>query len=127
MTGARLFVHVSGLRNDRGAALVALYDGEGFPDHPERAKHHGAVPIASGRAELVFDEVAPGRWAAALLHDEDLDLHMDLSRVGLPLEGLGGSRDREWRLGLPRFEKAAFDVIPGDNHLALRPRYLPGT
>lgn len=70
-------VHVRGLRHKRGVALVALFDPESARER-EQALHIGAAPVLEGYAEMLFRDVRPGRYAAALVRSED---DVDAARV----------------------------------------------
>lgn len=77
--GGSVVVHVRGLRHERGVALVALFDpARGLSRERDQAMHVGAAPIRQGRAEILFRDVRPGRYAAGLLRSED---DIDQARV----------------------------------------------
>ena len=68
-----------------------------------------ATVPAGKRVLLTFRDIAPGRYAIALLHDENANDRADMT-LGIPREGFGFSRNVQVRTGPPRFGSAAFDV-----------------
>jgi uncharacterized protein (DUF2141 family) len=107
-------VDMSAFRNDKGAALVALYaSSAGFPDHPDKAVQWLQAPIKDKHARAVFKNVRAGTYAVAVLHDEDGDHKMKTGIFGQPKEGYGCSRDARGHFGPPHFDAAKFAVATG--------------
>jgi uncharacterized protein (DUF2141 family) len=67
--------------------------------------------------------VAEGRYAIALIHDENANGKLD-KRLMIPREGFGFSQDAPVMMGPPRFDSAAFAVGSANEHLSIRMRYL---
>jgi putative oxidoreductase len=82
-----------------------------------RASIHG------WHATCVFEDVAPGSYAMAFLHDEDDDGDLDRDWIGMPQEGFGFSNDAPVRLGPPSFESARFAHTGIETHLRVHARY----
>lgn len=125
-SGADVTVVAKNLRNDRGVVRACLTNqAERFPtcDDPERS--FKAVGDAAGTVTLVFHDVPPGRYAVALLHDENGNGKADRAAMMIPKEGFGFSRDAKVRFGPPRFGEAAFDVVAGGHEQqVIRMRYM---
>ena len=66
----------------------------------------------------------PGRYAIALLHDENSNGKADRVLGMMPKEGFGFSRDAPVRMGPPKFRDAAFDMGTSDRELTIKMRYL---
>lgn len=118
-------VTVVGLRSAKGLLRACMTDeATDFPKC-EDPKHDLSVSVnAAGTVTLSFPDVAAGRYAIALLHDENANGKMDRSLL-IPREGFGFSRDAEVSLGPPKFRKAAFDVAGGEReHLLIHMRYM---
>ena len=119
-----LTVRVSGLNNDRGRVAVALFaSAETFPDQ-RRALSGQLAKIENGRAAVRFAGLSPGRYAVAVLHDENENAKMDFNFLGMPLEGYGFSNDASAPFGPPSFEAAAFRLKPRDSFVPVRVRYF---
>lgn len=123
--GGRVVVRVTGLRNQKGKVLVALYRGaKGFPEDRDRVVRSKHVEISGGSAKAVFEDVAPGELAVAVLHDENGNLKMDWF-LGLPKEGYGISRNAHRFLRPPRYEDARMKLARGATlQVPIRMRYL---
>src|SRR5690606_20254092 len=92
-TSVSLRIEISSLRNNTGQVAVALYNNE--DDFPEQGRElvGRVVGIKDKRVELRFENLKPGRYAVAVLHDENRNNKMDFNWVGMPTEGYGFSRD----------------------------------
>lgn len=117
-----LIVEVTEIRNDRGLIRLALHnDPEEFP---EGKRFRGFdEPAKPGSIVVPIKDIPAGRYAAALLHDENRDGGMNFNFIGLPLEGFGFSRDAPVLLSAPPFEAAAFDVPREGTRITIRVRY----
>lgn len=121
---SRLDVVVHSLRSSDGLVHLCMTSK---PDHfPECAGDDAAytttVPAAA-TVKLRFTNLKPGRYAIALLHDENGNGKVDKTLM-LPREGFGFSRDAKIRMGPPSFENAAFDLGPDRERQRIKMRYL---
>ena len=118
-----LTVHVNGLHNQRGVVQLALFrNAEGYPQHVELATVTRTVAPADA-AYIVFEDLEPGTWALAVLHDENENGRLDTTMFGVPIEGIGASRDATRRMGEPRFEDARFELDSRDLTIRVDMRY----
>ena len=116
----RLEVAVTGLRGTQGMVRGALFaSATGFPMEHERALFRAEVPARDG-AVLVFENVSPGEYALAVLHDADANGRMARNALGIPREGYALSGEAT---GLPRFDAALIRLAPPLCRLELRLRY----
>jgi uncharacterized protein (DUF2141 family) len=108
-----LIVTVTGVRNDKGHIAASLFHGEkGFPDEDSRAVGRQISPIKDHKATILFEDITPGDYGVALLHDENKNNKMDSNRFGFPREGYGISNNsRPTRRG-PKFSDARFVIPP---------------
>ena len=123
---AEVLVTVTGLRSDKGVVRACMTSREdSFPKCRGVANAYSAsVRAHEGRLVLVFENVRPGRYAIALLHDENGNGRADRALGMMPKEGFGFSRDASVRMGPPRFEEAAFDLGNGGRAVEIRMRYM---
>lgn len=123
---ANVTIEASSLRNHRGVVRACLTSqAERFPDCTDPARSRQAVGDAAAGMVLVFRDVPPGRYAVALLHDENGNGKADRAAMMIPREGFGFSRDAKVRFGPPRFGDAAFTLAPGAREkLVIRMRYM---
>lgn len=112
--GTELRVQIGHLRNQEGHVLVSLFrNGAGYPDDPEKAFRKGKAQISNGNAVMVFHDIPPGEYAIAILHDENDDLRMNKTWLGMPAEGYGFSNNVMGMFGPPSISKASFSVRTG--------------
>lgn len=122
--GTRIAVSVTGLRSSRGVVRACLTsDAKDFPKC-EDARDQQLVLPASPNLEFAFAGVRPGRYAIALLHDENGNGKIDRALLFMPREGFGFSRDAPVRMGPPKFGAAVFTVGDEPVHQAIRMRYM---
>ena len=67
-----------------------------------------SIPASIG-ATLSFQDVAPGAYAIAALHDENRDGKLNTT-IGIPREGVGFSNNPVIRMSAPKFAAARFAV-----------------
>ncbi len=122
--GADVRVSIIGMRSARGQILACLTTRPAaFPDCTnDPASHKLSLPVTSPM-ELDFGPVAAGRYAISLIHDENGNGKLD-TRIGMPREGYGFSRDAAVRFGPPRFSAAAFAVGEAPVHQTIHIRYI---
>jgi uncharacterized protein (DUF2141 family) len=121
--GADVHVDVTGLRSANGVVRACLTSrADGFPDCGPGDREL-AVP-AGGAVSFDFADVARGRYAIALIHDENGNGRMDRALLLMPKEGYGFSRDAPVVMGPPKFGQAAFDVGAVTVRQAIRMRYM---
>jgi uncharacterized protein (DUF2141 family) len=117
-------VAVTGLRSGKGQVLACLTArADAFPDCDRDPQARKLTVPATAPLQLDFGPVPPGRYAVSLIHDENGNGKLD-TRLFIPREGFGFSRDAPVAMGPPRFERAAFAVEGASIRLAIRMRYL---
>jgi len=105
-----IHVEILGIRNSLGAVACALFEGpEGFPAEFLRfATNIMMVKVRATKATCDFEDIAPGTYALAVIHDENRDGELATNLIGVPTEGYGFSNDAKGSLGAPSFEAASF-------------------
>ena len=100
---------VTGLSTDEGVLACTLHDNaQGFPAAPGVA--HVRIAPQGGQGICRFDGLPPGRYAVAVLHDENANGRLDTNALGIPQERWGISVGKAPRWRAPRFDEAAFDL-----------------
>ena len=123
--GASVRITVTNLRNTDGVIMACMTtNADRFPRCRDDAGSHRATVSASGSLLLEFNNVLPGTYAIALLHDENENGRADRALTLIPREGFGFSRDAPVRMGPPDFEDAAFEVDNAPINQTIRMRYL---
>lgn len=124
--GAKVTLSITNLRNGDGLVRACMTtEAARFPDCRGAAGAYTAsVDAHKGSITLVFNNVKPGRYAIALLHDQNSNGKADRALAMVPKEGFGFSRDAPVRMGPPSFGDAAFDMGEQDRAMTIRMRYL---
>lgn len=118
-------ITITELRNAKGVVRACMTTNPDiFPRCRKDPASHRTVVKAGERVELKFSDVAPGRYAVALLHDENDNGKADRALGMMPKEGFGFSRDAKVRMGPPKFEDAAFEFTGDAQTLTIRMRYM---
>ncbi len=117
-------VALTGLRSAKGLVQVCLTrDPQAFPDCRKDPLGRRLTLVANEAGTFHFAALPAGRYAVALLHDENANGRADMALL-VPREGFGFSRDAAVRFGPPRFGKAAFEVGEAEVTMPIRMRYL---
>lgn len=119
---ANFTVKVEGVDGRRGHVLVAVCTEDQFLG--AGCTSTGKVPAAPGAVTIVLTNVAPGVYAVQAFHDENDNMDIDRSLLGLPKEGMGFSNDAPMRYGPPQFADAAITIGAEDAATSLRMRYF---
>jgi uncharacterized protein (DUF2141 family) len=123
--GASLEVVVPQLRNAQGGLGCQLFAGaNGFPMKGDQALQTVSSPITNGTARCRFQQVPPGTYAVAVVHDENGNQKLDSNMLGVPTEGYGVSNNKTYALSQPRWEESRFDLAAGESRqLTIQLRY----
>lgn len=105
-----MHVKVLDIRNSTGAVACALFESsEGFPtDYLRSATHIMFIKVRDKQARCDFEDIPPGTYALAVVHDENMNGKLDTNLLGIPKEGYGFSNDAKALLGAPSFSAASF-------------------
>ena len=125
-TGSTVTVTVTNVRNADGVVLGCMTASEkSFPKCRGVAGARASrVEAHYGNLSFTFSDVKPGRYAIALLHDENENGKADRALGMMPKEGFGFSRDAPVRMGPPSFGDAVFDIGNADRNMTIRMRYM---
>ena len=66
------------------------------------------MKIRKTEARCDFEDIPPGTYALAVIHDENMNGKIDADWLGIPKEGYGFSNDVKALLGTPSFSAASF-------------------
>jgi uncharacterized protein (DUF2141 family) len=105
-----IHVEILGIRNSMGAVACALFESaDGFPTEFLRfASNLMMVKVRATKATCNFEDISPGTYAIAAIHDENRDGKLESNWMGVPKEGYGFSNNAKGTLGPPSFEAASF-------------------
>lgn len=123
--GGDVTVTITDMRNTEGVVRACMTTQEDiFPRCRKDPESHRIVVVAGENMTLTFKDVKPGRYAIALLHDENDNGKADRALGMMPKEGFGFSRDAKVRMGPPKFRDAVFDFEGEAKALTIKMRYM---
>ena len=106
----KLLLHVDGFRNQKGAAGVTVFTSpDGWPDDNNKSFMHSGHPFTGDKTTIEL-QLPAGRYAIAVIHDENSNHKLDRNIIGIPKEGFGFANNPRVGLGAPSFDKAAIQV-----------------
>ena len=118
-------ITVTDLRNAKGVVRACMTTrADIFPKCIKDAAAFRAVVPASGKVEIRFSGVKPGKYAIALLHDENNNGKADRALGMAPTEGYGFSRDAPVKMAPPKFNDAVFQLGEGTSRVTIKMRYF---
>ena len=105
-----IHVKVLNIRNSTGTVDCALFDSpQGFPvEVLHSATKAMVMKIRHTEARCDFEDIPPGTYALAVVHDENMNGKLDTNWLGIPREGYGFSNDVKALLAAPSFSAASF-------------------
>lgn len=111
-----IHVKILDIRNSTGAVACALFEApEGFPtEYLRSATRIMFMKVRDKQARCDFEDIPPGTYALAVVHDENMNGKLDTNLLGIPKEGYGFSNDAKALLGAPTFSAASF-LYDGQN------------
>jgi uncharacterized protein (DUF2141 family) len=108
-----LDVGVTGLRSTKGLIRVCLTaNPKAFPDCSKDPAAHTMSVAATQAGRISMQGLAPATYAVSLIHDENGNAKLD-TKMGIPAEGVGFSRNPRLMFGAPTFSSASFVVEGG--------------
>ncbi len=103
-------VTIHSLRNNTGLVYLSLYRSpDGFPSDPAKAVQSRQGRCKDNKLVFVLENIPPGSYAIAVIHDENEDGKMNTNLLGIPKEGYGASNDAKATFGPPSFTDAKFE------------------
>lgn len=94
-----------------------------FPDCSKDSSAVKQMVPATQAANIRFSGIMPGKYAIAIVHDENRNNKMDLA-LFLPKEGFAFSRNPAIGMGPPKFASASFMVAVDDVAVPVKMKYI---
>lgn len=106
---ADLLVTVEKVIPGKGSVLLELDNAPAGWDDKAKPVATASVPAAEAGVAYVFKDLPPGRYALAVVDDENGNGKLDTNFIGIPKEGFGFSNNLHLQRK-PIFEEAAFQL-----------------
>jgi uncharacterized protein (DUF2141 family) len=105
-----IHVKILNIKNSAGVVACALFESPaGFPiEFLHSATNVMVIKIRKTQARCDFEDIPPGTYAMAVIHDENMNGKLDTNLLGIPTEGYGFSNDAKGVFGAPSFSAASF-------------------
>lgn len=105
-----IHVKILNIKNSTGVVACALFESsEGFPyEYLHFATNIMVIKIRDKQARCDFEDIPPGTYALAVVHDENMNGKLDTKWLGIPTEGYGFSNNAKALLGAPSFSATSF-------------------
>jgi uncharacterized protein (DUF2141 family) len=120
-----IHVKVMDIRNSAGTVDCALFDSPvGFPvEVLLSATNVMVIRVRETEARCDFEDIPPGTYALAVIHDENMNGKLDINFIGIPKEGYGFSNGAKGLFGAPSFSAASFQYDGGTLNLTISLHY----
>lgn len=106
-----LHLQIHHAASDQGLIRILIFSkATGFPDQPDKALKSFSIAPKNKGAILDISDLPAGKYAIAVIHDEDKNGKLNTNAVGYPTEKFGFSNNPKILFSAPSFEKAAFDL-----------------
>lgn len=120
-----IHVKILNIRGNTGTIDCALFESPlGFPTEVLRsATNVMVIKIRKSQARCDFEDIPPGTYAIAVIHDENMNGKLETNWLGIPMEGYGFSNDATGLIGVPSFSAASFAYDGGNFNLTISLNY----
>jgi len=120
-----IHVKIQNIKNSTGKVACALFESPvGFPtEYLRYATNLMAITIRKAQARCDFEDIPPGTYAIAVVHDENMNGKLDTNLLGIPTEGYAFSNDAKGLFGAPSFSAASFPYDGRDMVLTISLHY----
>ena len=109
-------VRIEGVESSTGSVYASIYlTPEGFPEDKALAYIYQSAQAEAVPVQFTFEDIPAGWIAVAVLHDEDMNGELTLSRLGIPKEDYGFSLNPDSFFGPPAFDEAAVLLEQGQH------------
>ncbi len=106
-----IIVQLNGIKEQSGQVLLSLFNKEeGFPTQPEKAFRWSRAKVTATSLIISLDGLPPGKYAIAVVQDENMNEVMDRDWMGFPSEPYGISNNAGGTFSPPTFDEAKFNV-----------------
>lgn len=122
-----LSITIDGLKSQKGQVCLSLFSSsQGFPSNKERALQGQCVSVTGTSETIKFENLNPGSYAVAVIHDVNVDGKLNRNLLGIPTEGVGFSNNPKIRIGPPKFGESVVVVTGQMTNIRIELLYFLG-
>ena len=112
-------VVISGIRQVQGSILASIFNAEeGFPEDSGKSFISKTVEVTGESQTLFFRDIPIGKYAIAVVHDQNNNGIFDKNFLGIPREGYAVSNNIKG-LSAPKFSETSFELDSKEKVLKL--------
>lgn len=105
-----LTVNIENIQEKQGSLRVAVYNtAKGFPENEPRLAGR-VLQVTHTDLNISFKDLSAGRYAVAVMQDQNDNGVLDRNFFGIPSEPYGFSQQSSGKSGQPTFDQAAFEL-----------------
>ena len=109
-------VTIKGLKTDiKGNLRIGVFRKNGFPNAGS-AIAGKIIPVTHAEMTVKIELNSTGKFALAVVQDQDKNGKLSTNLVGYPTEPYGFSNNKFGKFGPPDFEEVAFQIDQGEHH-----------
>ncbi|MFO7744799.1 MAG: DUF2141 domain-containing protein [Psychroflexus sp.] len=114
-------VKIQNISNSTGVIACAIFESEeGFPNKFMKSASKIMITQIRGKdASFEFSDIKAGKYAIAVIHDENMNGELDTNLFGIPTEGYGFSSGAEVKMSAPSFSEAQFSYDGGNLQMSI--------
>jgi uncharacterized protein (DUF2141 family) len=116
-----LAVTITDIRESQGSLMVAVVDSDAAWNNQAKPVAAQKVAATKGEMTLKFPDLAPGKYAVQVMHDENGNNQLDSNFLGIPSEGYGFSNNPNV-MRRAHFDEATFEVGADKTAITIRLR-----
>ena len=119
---AHLVIHVADLNTHNGQLLFCIFkSAQGFPGDSKFAVESQVKPVTADN-QFTLD-LPPGKYAAAVVHDENANGKLDTNFLGIPKEGYGVSNNPKPRRRGVTYPESEFTLPTAGASISISMQY----
>ncbi len=118
-------IKIQNINNSTGVIACAVFESEeGFPGKFLKFASKVMITQIQGKdGSFEFSDIEPGKYAIAVIHDENCNGELDTNLFGIPTEGYGFSSGAEAAMSAPSFSDAEFSYEGGNLQMSIYLKY----
>ncbi|WP_013322416.1 DUF2141 domain-containing protein [Gloeothece verrucosa] len=120
-----LNITIDGLKSLKGQVCISVFSSsKGFPSSKNQAVQARCLGVTGASETISFENLDPGSYAVAVIHDANIDGKLNRNLLGIPIEGFGFSNNPKILTGPPKFGESAIIVSGQQTNIRIQLKYF---